>query len=229
MFFASRNNSFRFLPCLGFLAALTACGTTYQVTPTSEEHTAQARAMFAEEQNSSTAKSGGQLPPSQAVQQFMRVVSRVEPVAEQFCRNHTSDRKDFDCDIEILVDTETPYRNAYQTYDANRTPLIVFTIPMIADARNEDELAFVMGHEVGHHLAEHLKKKEQQRVAGAIIMGVAMAAASSPYTDASINQANIENAAMAGAAIGGSAYGQTYELSPMSLEHILRRRQATIQ
>ena len=97
-----------------------------------------------------------------AADQFARVVRRVEPAAEKFCRKHTVDRKGFDCDIQIWVDDESSDVNAYQMYNKNDEALVVVTIPMIADARNEDELAFVLGHEMGHHLAEHLKKQEQQ-------------------------------------------------------------------
>ncbi len=196
---------------LGFL---TACGTTYQVTEATDAHNAVAAKMFAEERNPTTAKAGKKLSPKQAVRQFNSVARRVEPVAENFCRQHTTDRKGFNCDIKIMVDTKTPYRNAYQTYGKNNEPLIVLTIPMIADARNEDELAFVMGHEVGHHLAEHLKKQEQQAVAGALILGMAAAyaGAHSHYTDPAITQQNVQNAVYAGSALGSKAYSQTYEL-----------------
>lgn len=199
--------------CAG-LAALSACGTTYQVTETSEVHENRASLMFAEERNPTTAKAGGQLSARQAAAQFERVARRVEPVAERFCKQHTVDRKGFNCDIQILVDGEARYRNAYQTYGRNDEPLVIFTTPMIADARNEDEIAFVMGHEVGHHLAEHLKKQEQQAVAGALILGMAAAyaGANSDYTDSSITQQNIENAVYAGSALGRQAFSQTYEL-----------------
>ncbi len=208
------NVSMRVCTAIVGFGVLTACGTTYQVTETTDAHNAIAQKMFAEERHPSTAKAGTKLSPNQAERQFDRVARRVEPVAESFCRQHTADRKGFDCDIKIMIDSKTPYRNAYQTYGKNREPLIVFTKPMIADARNEHELAFVMGHEVGHHLAEHIAKKEQQAVAGALILGMAAAyaGANSYYTDPTITQQNIENAVYAGSALGNQAFSQTYEL-----------------
>ncbi|WP_051927663.1 M48 family metallopeptidase [Ruegeria halocynthiae] len=194
------------------LAALSACGTTYQVTELSDSHQAKAKAMFAQERNPQTATSGKRLSSKQAISQFNRVVRRVEPVAENFCRQNSQDRKAFDCDVLIRVDKKAEERNAFQTYDKDGKPLIVFTVPMIADARNEDELAFVMGHEVGHHLAQHIQKQEQQAVAGALILGAIAAAGSSPYVDPSVNQANIENAVNLGMKVGNKAFSQTYEL-----------------
>ncbi|MCU9839356.1 M48 family metalloprotease [Ruegeria sp. WL0004] len=195
------------------LAALSACGTTYQVTEVSDTHASQAKAIFAQEQNTATAQAGQRLSSSQAVRQFEQVVSRVEPVAERFCREQTADRKDFDCNIVVKVDSKKDYRNAFQTYDENRRPLVIFTLPMIADARNPDELAFVMGHEMGHHLAAHIEKQQQQALAGALILGVAAAyAGSSPYVDPVIARQNVDTAVQLGAEIGNLAFSQTYEL-----------------
>ncbi|WP_170432909.1 M48 family metallopeptidase [Ruegeria arenilitoris] len=202
----------RIITIIAGLAALSACGTTYQVTELSEAHQAEAKAMFAQERNPQTTTTGKRLSPKQAINQFNKVVRRVEPVAENFCRQNSQDRKAFDCDVLIRVDTKAEERNAFQTYNKEGKPLVVFTVPMIADARNEDELAFVMGHEVGHHLAQHIEKQQQQAVAGALILGALAAAGSSPYVDPSVNQANIENAVNLGMKVGNKAFSQTYEL-----------------
>ncbi|PSL16043.1 M48 family metalloprotease [Shimia abyssi] len=196
------------------LALMAACGTTYSVPKADPTFSSQASAMFAEEQNQATQRAGNRLSASAAASQFNRVARRVEPVAEEFCRKLTADREGFNCDIQILVDTEMPNRNAFQTYDRAGNPLVTFTLPMIADARNEHELAFVMGHEVGHHLAQHIKKKEQQAAVGAIIAGslMAYAAAYDTSTPQHLKQQDINNAVMLGAAAGGHVYSQTYEL-----------------
>ena len=197
---------------LAVLLALSACGTTYQVTELSDAHQAKAAALFAQERNPRTTTTGKQLSPKQAINQFNRVVQKVEPVAENFCRQNSQDRPNFNCDIQIRVDARTRERNAYQMYDKQNRPFVVFTLPMIIDARNEDELAFVMGHEMGHHLGRHIQKQQQQSVAGALIMGVLAVAASNPYGDPSVNQANMENAMELGIAMGNKAFSQTYEL-----------------
>lgn len=196
------------------MAFLTACGTTYNVPELSNQQEADAQAIFNQERDLAFAASHPTKSSQASVAQFNNVIRRMEPAAEKFCRAHAVDRKGFDCNIEIVVDTKMSFANAYQTYAPDGTAIVAFTLPMIADARNEDEIAFVLGHEMGHHLAEHLKKQEQQRMAGALIAGMAMAAAGAYDTTTPdyYQQQNIQNAALAGAALGGKAYSQTYEL-----------------
>lgn len=149
-----------------------------------------------------------QIPILQGVDLFERVARRIEPHAEAMCRQETPDR---DCDLTIRVDLDprAPV-NAFQTVNSEG-PLIIVTGPLLQGTRNDDEVAFVMGHEAGHHIARHLEKQRQQQLAGALILGVAAAYAgsgsSSPY-----QHQTVENAMNAGAAIGGVAYSQTYEL-----------------
>lgn len=70
---------------------------------------------------------------------FTGVVARVEPVAEQYCRDTT---QRLNCDFEILVlDDASAPANAFQTLNRAGRPQIVFTLALIADARNGDELA----------------------------------------------------------------------------------------
>ena len=203
---------------LAIFGALSACGTTYNVPKAGDGEVAKARAMFAEERNPATAKSGGQLSDVQAAAQYNRVVSRVEPIAEAFCRKQTADKPAFDCDVEIYVDDRSVERNAYQMYMKDGQPIIAFTIPFIKDARNEDELAFVLGHEFGHHVAEHIKKQEQQAVAGMVMMGVLTAASQSyasqgnPYRNTAMDQQEMQQNMQLGAAVGQSAFSQSYEL-----------------
>lgn len=202
---------------LALLFALGACGTTFSVPEASETSLTSARAMFAEERNPSTARSGQQLSPRLAVQQYLEVAARVEPVAEQFCRQQTADRPGFNCDVRLEIDGDDPDRNAYQTYK-NGEPVIAITIPLIADARNPDELAFVMGHEFGHHIGQHIEKGQQQAMAGALILGAltaygqAQATAANPYRSTWGDQQQMESAMGVGAAVGNAAFSQTYEL-----------------
>ncbi|ANT63055.1 hypothetical protein AYJ57_21525 (plasmid) [Salipiger sp. CCB-MM3] len=203
---------------LGLLAAVSACGTTYNVPTASDKNTQMAANMFAEERDPATAQAGRRLSTSAALRQFAQVVARVEPVAERFCKQETADRPDFNCDINIVVDEQMPVRNAYQTYTKDGRPVVAFTVPMIADARNPDELAFVMGHEMGHHLGQHMHKQKQQAMAGAIILGAvaaygqASANASNPYRYRGNDQQVLQDSMTLGAGVGQMAYSQTYEL-----------------
>lgn len=203
---------------LSALLALTACGTSYQMPDVSDQHVGLARTMFAEERDPRTARSGRRLPPTQAVQQYLRVVSRIEPVAESLCRQEAAATPGIDCDIRFLVDDKMPVRNAYQTYPDGKAPVVAMTIPMIVDARNEDELAFVLGHEAGHHIGRHIRKQQQQAAAGAILMaaitayGQASATGANPNRDTGNDSAEMQNAIELGAGLGNAAFSQTYEL-----------------
>ena len=207
--------------------ALTACGTTYAVPDISTTSAETARAMFAQE---AARGAGAGVPPQAAAARFARVIARVEPVAEAFCRSQMDVlRPDYDCDVQILVDMQSRERNAYQTKAPDGTPIIAFTIPMLVDARNDDEIAFVLSHEYGHHIATHLEKGEQQAMAGALILGAFMAASqgyatsADPYRSTVNDQRDIENAVSLGAAIGHRAYSQTYELeSDVIATHVTR-------
>lgn len=203
---------------LGGLLSLTACGTTYAVPRASDVHTQAAAAMFAEERNPQTSRAGQRLSPAAARRQFSQVVARVEPAAERFCRQETVDRKNFDCDIKIEIDDRASFRNAYQTYGANDEIIVGFTLPMIMDARNPDELAFVMGHEMGHHIGQHISKQQQQAIAGALIMGAitaygqASANSTNPYRYRGNDQHEMNRNVALGMGAGQAAYSQTYEL-----------------
>lgn len=116
----------------------------------------------------------------QSAQNFLEVVRRVEPVAEALCRAapHIGN-----CDFRIAVDSDpTLPANAFQTVSPSGRPIIVFTLALIAEAHNEDELAFVLGHEAGHHILGHIARQEAITVTGAMIAGVQAAAAGADRT-----------------------------------------------
>ncbi len=119
-------------------------------------------------------KTGGALTSRAAAVNFLTVVQRVEPVAEAYCRaQHVAHR----CDFQIVID-DRPHQpaNAFQTVDKAGRPIIAFSLALIADARNADEIAFVLGHEAGHHILGHIPKQEQTALSGAMMAGILAAA-----------------------------------------------------
>lgn len=100
---------------------------------------------------------------------FVTVVRRVEPVAEQVCRERT---RGINCDYLVVID-DRPRQppNAFHTLDRSGRPVIGFTIALIADARNQDELAFILGHEAAHYIEGHIARGQQAAVAGAVVAG----------------------------------------------------------
>lgn len=137
-------------------------------------------------------------------QSFVYVLASVEPVAEALCREQ---RPDLNCDFRIFVDPD-PARapNAFHTLDPETgRPVIGFTATLIAEARSPHELAFVLGHEAGHHLAGHIPRQQRSAAAGAILAGT-LAALSGAGVGA------LEQAAQLGAAVGARSYSKDYEL-----------------
>ncbi|MEL7125686.1 MAG: M48 family metallopeptidase [Pseudomonadota bacterium] len=150
--------------------------------------------------------------PDQAARAFAQVVQRVEPVAERECRRRT---RDVDCDFRILVDDRPRLpANAYQTLDENGRPIIAFTLALIADARNADELAFVMSHEAAHHIRGHIARQQANAAVGAeIFAGLA--------TLTGGGASAVEAAQRIGANVGARTYSKDFELEADELGTIL--------
>lgn len=150
----------------------------------------------------------GRLPPDAAARNFVQVVARVEPVAESICRARNPASN---CDLLIYVDDRAGQPpNAYQTLDRSGRPLLGFTLALIADARNADELAFVVGHEAAHHVAGHIPLTQRTALTGAVLAGVlAQASGASPEA--------VRAAQDMGAAMGARTYARNFELEADAL------------
>ena len=181
------------------LAALAGCVTTSE--PTAPSVPSQAPA--------AQAPSGGQ------VSRFKQVVARVEPVAERYCRQQAPG---LNCDFKIVVDDRPGQpANAFQTIDREGRPILAFTASLIADASNEDELAFVMSHEAAHHIAGHIPRQAQNAMAGAVLLGglATLAGAGTSAVDAATN---------IGASVGARTYSKEFELEADALGTVIARQ-----
>jgi predicted Zn-dependent protease len=153
-------------------------------------------------------------PPSglsaqQSIANFVSVVERVEPVAERICRERAS--RGTNCDLQIVVDPRTNLPpNAFQTVDRRGRPVVGFTLALIADARNTDEIAFVLGHEASHHIRGHIPKREESALAGALVAGVlAQSQGATPEA--------VRAAQDLGAQVGARSYSREFELEADAL------------
>ena len=150
-----------------------------------------------------------------AARSFVRVVRTVEPVAERECRARTTG---LNCDFNIVVDDRPGQpANAFQTLDKQGRPVVAFTLALIADARNEDELAFVLGHETAHHIAGHINRQQQNAVAGAVIFA-GLATLSGGDSNA------VESAQRLGAQVGARTYSKNFELEADALGTVITKR-----
>lgn len=153
--------------------------------------------------------------PAQSARAFAQVTRRVEPVAERECRART---QGVNCDFRIVIDDRRRQPpNAYQTLDETGRPIIAFTVALIEDARNADELAFVMGHEAAHHVAGHIARQRENAETGALIFGGLAALTGG---DASA----VETAIRMGEQVGARSYSKEFELEADALGTIITAR-----
>jgi Zn-dependent protease with chaperone function len=152
---------------------------------------------------------------TQAARAFAQVTARVEPIAERECRARTSG---VNCDFRIVIDDRAGQpSNAYQFLDKNDRPVIAFTLKLIDEARNTDELAFVMGHEAAHHIRGHIARQQQNAVAGAVIFaGLA--------TLTGATAAGVDEATKLGAQVGARSYSKDFELEADALGTVITHR-----
>lgn len=148
------------------------------------------------------------LDQGNAARNFVQVVAQVEPVSEALCRKQNPRAN---CDFLIVIDDRPGQpANAYQTLDRQGRPVVGFTLALIQDARNADEIAFVVGHETAHHIAGHIPQSQRSAVTGAVLAG-ALAQATGAPPEA------IAQAQELGAAMGARTYARNYELEADAL------------
>ena len=150
-----------------------------------------------------------------AADNFAAVVSTVRPVAERECRARSPQ---LNCSFNIVIDDRPGQPpNAFQTVDRAGRPVIGFTLALIAEARNRDELAFVMGHEAAHHIAGHLPRTQQSAVAGALIFGTLAGVVGGGASDVQVAQD-------LGATVGARRFSKEFELEADALGTVIAHR-----
>lgn len=133
---------------------------------------------------------------------FVTVLRDMEPQVERECMARRSGP--INCDFQFVV-VDDPEINAFQELDNRGRPVIGFTLALIANARNADELAFVIGHEASHHILQHISQKSASAQQGAILFGVLASASGA-------DQAAIVEAQRLGQDFGARYYSKEWEL-----------------
>ena len=151
-----------------------------------------------------------------SINRAIQVTERMEPVAEAVCRAQTPQQN---CDFDIVVLRDPRYGvNAFQTVDPDTgQPVIILTTGLIYEVRNDDELAFVIGHEAAHHIAQHLGQQRTAAERGArIFANTAMQRGAS--REETIEAANL------GALVGSRQFSQGAELEADALGTVITCR-----
>jgi predicted Zn-dependent protease len=148
------------------------------------------------------------MSPQRAVATFIAVRDRMEPVIERACYEQS---RAANCDFQIgVADDPNLPPNAFQTLDRAGRPVIAFTLSLIADARNADEIAFVMGHEAAHHVAGHIPRQQANAQIGAVL-GAAIGAAMGG------GDQSVQLGQQIGGAYGARRYAKDFELEADAL------------
>lgn len=180
---------------------LAACGTTYE--------TPEARSVALPVAGAAAPAPARSL--SRAVADYRAVAPRVERAAEAFCREELPGRQASYCDFTLrLIDDPRAPPNAFQTVGRDGRPVIGVTTALLSQTGGRDEIAFVMSHEAGHHIAQHLPKQQSSQMAGAMILGALATAIGGDATPAA--QRSVREAMDIGGLLGGRVYAQRFEL-----------------
>lgn len=148
-----------------------------------------------------------------AARNFIDAAKRMEPQIERECLSRSEGR--IICDYQFVIDdSPSASPNAFQTRDKYGRPIIGFNLPLIAEARNADEMAFVMAHEGAHHILGHIEKTDRSAAAGGMIFGVLARVAGGPGP-------LIQGAETLGKTIGARAYSKDYELQADQLGTVI--------
>ena len=142
---------------------------------------------------------------------FRSAATRIEATAQAMCREANPGAPAQGCDFEYrLVDDPRLGPNAFQTLDRNGRPIVAMTTQLVSATANGDEIAFILGHESAHHIANHIARTQSQAMTGALVLG-ALATLGNAPDDVVSDMMDL------GAALGGRAYSQSYELEADSL------------
>ena len=142
----------------------------------------------------------------QGIRDYERVARRIEPVAERVCRETNPNAPRTFCDFRITVDRRDKQGpNASQSIGRDGRPVIAFNMAMLVTVENDDELAFILGHEAGHQVARHLVKANAAGNLGAAILG-------SIFSASGASQQQVKDAAGLGGFLGARAYSKEHEL-----------------
>jgi len=87
---------------------------------------------------------------------FAAVADRIAPVATDICETRSAHAR---CDFHVIVDDRPDQPpNAYQSVSETGQPIVTITSSMLAELRNADEIALVLGHEMAHHIEDHIAR-----------------------------------------------------------------------
>lgn len=147
-------------------------------------------------------------------EEFRDIVGRLAPVVQGTCERLSIVEN---CSIRLYVaDAPADNANAFQSVDRRGRPFVLVTRPLLAEIRNEDEIALVLAHEAAHHILNHLQRQRDDSSKGATVLAQAA-------TRDGGSRREIREARRVGALVGARLFAQEYELQADALAALILR------
>ncbi len=93
-----------------------------------------------------------------------RIKDKVIPIAISICEKENT-RVTCEWDIERVINSRF---NAFAYKEDNKNKIVIYS-GLFNGLTYEDEIAFVLAHEIGHHIADHINKKTSRASIGTLI------------------------------------------------------------
>jgi Zn-dependent protease with chaperone function len=196
----------RHFSCLALGAALCGCqgGAVTPVPPLAAGEAARASA----EIDAAPPATRQMLDRGEWLRTLDRVARRIDPPARELCRELGTPR----CDWYVEGD-----RSHELNASAAASGRVAINRGIVEYARNDEEVAFVIGHELAHQAARHAQGSAENARAGqalGALLGAglaAMTAAGGGRVSAGASRRSVENGAGLGGRIGVLAYSKEQE------------------
>ena len=108
--------------------------------------------------------------PSRSTADFSRVAARVKHAADGFCRERRPGDDPDACDHVMVISGDDSSRpNAFLSQTKDGKPVISMTPSLLAQMRDDDEIASVLSHEAAHHVGRHIDRMNERQPIDAFI------------------------------------------------------------
>ncbi len=115
---------------------------------------------------------------SQSKEYLEKVIDKIKPSAEILCAELSSNEDNCNWELEVVSG------NQFNAYASGKNKISFYT-GLVRGVYFEEELAFVVAHEIGHHIANHLNESRRSTTIGAILGAAIALEADLPPGDAS--------------------------------------------
>ena len=184
---------------------LSGCASTDIAVP---EVSAQEQARALQEIRSTPAFEPREVTIEETEETLTRVYRRIDPVAQRYCANLGEDN----CEWQVRVEDE----DVFNAYAADDDTVVLFR-GLFSHLESDDQVAFVLAHELAHHMNGHHDEDTVNVTTGAVLGGLLMGALAAytydPYDPDAGQQAVdlIEFGAQLGGATGSRVFSVDQE------------------